>query len=75
MFRAANLLKYSFKIGKTTGETFQLLKMAYRGIAMGKTNEQFLSFRKGFIRFASEPRSGRRSASTNEEKLRILALE
>ena len=53
-------IKFCFKIGKTTTETYQLLQQAYSEDAMGRTQvfDWFLQFKEGRTFVESDPRLG-----------------
>ena len=56
-------IKFCFKIGKTSMETYQLLQQAYGEDAMGRTQVfyWFHRFKEGKTSVESNPRSGRPS--------------
>jgi len=62
-------IKFCFKIGKPTTETYQLLQQAYGEDAIGRTQvfDWFRRFKEGRTSVESDPRSGRQSTSRNEE--------
>jgi len=62
-------LKFCFKIGKTTTETYQLLQQAYGENAMGRTEvfDWFRRFKEGRTSIESDPRLGQLSTSRNKE--------
>jgi len=62
-------IKFSFKIGKTATETYQLLQQAYGEDAVGCTQvfDWFRRFNEGRTSVGSDPHSGRPSTSRNEE--------
>jgi len=64
-------ITFCFKIGKTATETYQLLQQAYGEDAMGRKQEfdWFRRFKEGRTSAESDPRSGRPSASRNEETI------
>jgi len=64
-------IKFCFKIGKTTTETYQLLEQAYGEDAMGRTQvfDWFRRFKEGRTPVDSDLRSGRPSTSRNEEMI------
>ena len=63
------LLWQLFKIGKTATETYQLLQQTYGEVSMGRAQvfDWFRLFKEGRTSVESDPRSGRRSTSRNEE--------
>ena len=60
-----------FLIGKTATETYQLLQQAYGEDAMGRTQvfDSFRRFKEDRTSVENDPRSGRPSASRNEEMI------
>jgi len=64
-------IKFCFKIGKTAPETYQLLQQAYSEDPVGRTQvfDWFRRFKEGRTSVESNPRSGRLSASRNEEMI------
>jgi len=58
-------IKFCFKIGKTTTETYNLLQQAYGEDVMGRTQvfDWFRRFKEGRTSVESDPRSGRPSTS------------
>jgi len=68
-------IKFCFKIGKTTTETYRLLQQVYSEDAVGHTQvfDWLCQFKEGRTTVESNPRLGRPSTSRNEEM--ILKLE
>ena len=64
-------IKFCFKIVKTATETYQLLQQAYGEDTMGRTQvfDWLRRFKEGRTSIESDPRSGRRSTSRNEEMI------
>jgi len=64
-------IKFCFKIVKTATETYQLLQQAYGEDTMGRTQvfDWLRRFKEGRTSSESDPRSGRRSTSRNEEMI------
>ena len=61
-------IKFCFKIGKTTMETYQLLQQAYGEDAMGRAQvfDWFCRFKEGRASVESDSRSERPSTLRNE---------
>ncbi|VVC25866.1 Transposase, type 1 [Cinara cedri] len=73
-------IKFCFLLGKTATETLKMLKTAYKGDVLGKTQvfEWFSRFKSGEMSIDDQARSGRSStARTNEnvEKIHKIILE
>jgi len=64
-------INFSFKIRKTTTETYQLLQQAYGEDAMGRTQvfDWFCRLKEGRTSVESDPHSGLPSTSRNEEMI------
>jgi len=64
-------IKFCFKTGKPTTETYQLLQQAYGEDAMGRTQvfDWFRRFKEGRTSVESNPLSGRPSTSRNGEMI------
>jgi len=64
-------IKFCFKIGKTSTETYQLLQEAYGEDVMGRTRvvDWFRRFKEGRTSIESENLSGRPSTSRNQEMI------
>ncbi|GFV36691.1 protein GVQW3 [Trichonephila clavipes] len=64
-------IKFCFKLGKTSTETYEMMKTAFGDEAMSRARvfEWFRPFKEGRQSVNSGPRSGRPSTSRNEDKI------
>ena len=69
-------IKFCFKIGKTTTETYQLLQQAYGEDEKGCTQvfDWFCRFKEGRTSVESDSRSGRPPTSRNEEMIAGISV-
>jgi len=73
-------VKFCFLLGKTGTETFEMLKTAYKGDALGKIQvfEWFSRFKNGEMSIDDQARSGRpsiRQTDENVKKIHKIILE
>ncbi|GFT92555.1 protein GVQW3 [Trichonephila clavipes] len=64
-------IKFCFKLGKTGTETYEMMKTAFGDEVMSRARvfEWLRRFKEGRQSVNSDPRSGRPSASRNEDKI------
>jgi len=64
-------VKFCVKIGKSVSETFEMLKIAFREEAMGRTQtyEWWKRFKEGGTSVDDDPRSGRPSTSKTDDNV------
>lgn len=67
-------VKFCFLLGKTGTETLEMLKTAYKGDALGKTQvfEWFSRFKSGEMSIEDEARSGRPSTARTDENVKKI---
>ncbi|GFT66164.1 protein GVQW3 [Trichonephila clavipes] len=64
-------IKFCFKLGKTGTETYEMMKTEFGKEVMSRVRvfEWFRPFKEGRQSMNSDPRSGRPSTSSNEDKI------
>ncbi|XP_027851471.2 protein GVQW3-like [Aphis gossypii] len=67
-------VKFCFLLGKTGTETLEMLKTAYKGDALGKTQvfEWFSRFKSGEMSIEDQARSGRPSTSLTDKNVKNI---
>lgn len=67
-------VKFCFLLGKTGTETLEMLKTAYKGDALGKTQvfEWFSRFKSGEMSIEDQARSGRPSTARTDENVKKI---
>ena len=66
--------KFAANLVKIFTETFQLLNQAYREACMSRTqfHEWFKRFKEGGMSVGEDPRPGRHSTSTNDDRVETV---